>query len=380
MSTMSNTPIDLTKKSSFFVNKKSGIFDNVYVIGAIFVIILVFIGYAVYNYMSISNNLLILPNSSYYGTDISLYEPVFQDTVKIINDCIDICKHDLTCDGITYNSDTQVCLGTKGGQHRNENANYSAWIKPPSEETENTLKDFKKSILVGYTKTTTVINGQKIHNPYILGYFCYSFNIVIYDFYKNYGSWRHIFHKGTTIESGIILNYQSWENLINDYPEQNIGVWLAPFTNNIRIAITTTSLANTSYGSYQDAFIEKCDSLTGKCYITDIMGATWKNNLYVSDGSNPKTKLTTYIEFIDHDLQNIPINTQFNIAINIRGQDAEIYINGKIVKLFRLDGVPILNKSNLYVMNDKSIGGEISNLIYYPDALSLVNVNDIIKL
>ena len=28
---MSNTPIDLTKKSSFFVNKKSGIFDNVYV-------------------------------------------------------------------------------------------------------------------------------------------------------------------------------------------------------------------------------------------------------------------------------------------------------------------------------------------------------------
>ena len=37
--------------------------------------------------------------------------------------------------------------------------------------------------------------------------------------------------------------------------------------------------------------------------------------------------------------------------------------NGKIVKVIKLDGMPILDKSDLYAMNEKTIGGQITNLI-----------------
>ena len=381
--------INLTSKSGFYSyastanHKSTNIFSNIYLIMFMIIIALIFIGYAIYNYIETSSDSIILENSSYYGSDISNYEPIFQENTKTVSDCINICKNDITCDGITYNIDTQACLGTKNGKlRRDEQNNYSAWVKPAGDKF-NALhenKNFAKSVLVGYTKTNKIIDGQKLQNPYMLGYFCYSFNITIYDFYKNYGSWRHIFHKGSEISAGQQLNYQSWENLIVDFPIQTIGVWLAPFTNNLRIAVTTTSLANTAYGSYSDAFIQKCDMQNNSCYITDMPSGKWADNSKSGDGSNPKTTLEKYVEFFDHDLQNIPLNKQINITLNFRGKDVETLINGKILKINKLDGIPDINKSNLYVMNDKTFGGEISNLLYYPDALLLGDIQSIIDL
>ena len=94
----------------------------------------------------------------------------------------------------------------------------------------------------------------------------------------------------------------------------------------------------------------------------------------------PKTKLNTYIEFFDSDLQNIPINKQINITINMQGTDAEVYFDGKIVKVVKLDGVPSISNTNLYVMYDNTFGGEISNLLYYPEPLKLLDVNSILTL
>lgn len=373
--------INLSEKSSFY-EKPTEIFSNIYLILFIFCIGLGFIGYALYTYIKSKQSLNILENSSYYGKEISIYEPLFQVTAKRMVDCIENCDADITCDGVTYNSDTEQCLGTKDGQIRNENSNYSAWVKPPSDKikAEYTNKDFSKSMLIGYTKTKTIVNYKKIQNPYMLGFFSYSFNLTIYDFYKNYGSWRHIFHRGTPIEAGTSLNYQSWESLIVDIPIQCIGVWLAPFTNNLRIAVTTSSFANNTYGSSDNAFVEKCNNLTNQCYITDMPSGKWADNSKLSDGSNPKTKLETYVEFFDHDLQNIPINTQINITIIFRGNNVETLFNGKIIKINSLSGVPILNTSNLYAMNDLTIDGEISNLLYYPDKLLLGEVQSIIDL
>jgi len=376
-----NNNIDLMNKSELFVSKKDKhIFDNIYLIAGIMIIALCFVGYAIYYYLTKNNILDILSNSSYYGSDIANYQPLFQNTVKNINDCINDCNSDITCDGITYNSNTQECLGTKNGQIRNENSNYSAWVKPPNKKIETLNKDFTKAVIVGYTKTMTVVDGKKIQNPYLLGNFAYSFNLSIYDFYKNYGSWRHIFHKGTPINTGTILNYQSWENLIIDYPNQSIGVWLAPFTNNLRVAVTTTSLADTSYGSYPDAFVQKCDNMSNNCYITDTPNGKWTDTSRSGDGSNPKTRLSTYIEFFEHDIQNIPLNKQVNITLNFRGRDAEVYYDGKIVKIIRLDGIPSINKESLYVMNDTTFGGEINNLIYHPEAVLLGDIQSIMSL
>ena len=79
-------------------------------------------------------------------------------------------------------------------------------------------------------------------------------------------------------------------------------------------------------------------------------------------------------------MQNIPINKEINITISFKGRDVEVSYGGKIVKVVKLDGLPTINKSHLYVMNDNTFGGEINNLIYYPDALTLDNIKNIMTL
>jgi hypothetical protein len=370
--------VDLYDKTGFYT-KKTNIFSNTGIVLFIFGISLLFIGYVIYVYFTSTVNNLVQQNSSYYGQNILLYEPIFQQSTSTIKDCIDICNNDLTCDGVTYNNNTQMCMGTKNGQIRNESSEYSAWVKPLN--TNNKVStDFTKAILVGYTNSARSISGTKISNPYMLGNFCYSFNLTIYDFYKNYGYWRHIFHKGTEIQSGSTLSYQSWENLVKDIPNQQIGVWLAPFSNNLRIAVTTTSLGNRSYGSYPDAFIEKCDPGSNTCFITDMPSGKWADTSRASDGSNPKTQLETNIEYFDQDLQNIAINKQTNITVNFINNIAEVYFNGKIVKITQLDGTPNTDKSNLYVLNEKTVNCDISNLLYYPATAKLTDINKIISL
>ena len=371
----------LLNKSTFYEKEPENIFSNLYLTGIIIIIAVFFIGYAMYNYINKLKEDEIKNNSSFYGQDINLYEPLFKEQVNTINECIDMCKNDIICDGITYNDKSQICTGTKNGLLRNETSNYNAWVKPQELKLfEYDKKDFTKTIIVGYTKTKTNISGLKFANPYMLGHFSYSFNLTIYDFYKNYGSWRHIFHKGTSIDDGTLVNYQSWENLVKDFPNQCIGVWLAPFTNNLRIAVTTEIEINKNNGSYNHAFVEICNSNTKDCYITDMPGGNWVDRSRQGDNSTTTTKKITHIEFFDNDLQNIPINKNINITINLKGTDVEIYYDGKIVKVVKLDGIPKSNKSNLYVMNDKTFGGEISNLLYYPDSLSYENVNDILNL
>ena len=60
--------------------------------------------------------------------------------------------------------------------------------------------------------------------------------------------------------------------------------------------------------------------------------------------------------------------------------DAEVYFDGKIVKVVKLDGVPSITNTHLYSMYDNTFGGEISNLIYYPEPLKLPNINSILTL
>lgn len=371
--------VNIANKTGFYQPPKGGIFSNPITVSVIVLIGMAFIGYAfyVYYFTAVDNN--VQANSSYYGKDIALYQPVFQESANTITDCINMCENDITCDGMTYNNRTQICIGTKDGQIRNENSDYSAWVKPKGQQPEKAV-DLKKSVLVGYTKSFRVLDGLKIMNPYMLGNFCWSFNITIYDFNKNYGSWRHIFHKGTPITTGQILSYQSWENLVQDFPNQQIGVWLAPFTNNLRIAITTTSLANRSYGEYPHAFVEKCDTLTGDCYITDMPSGKWTDTSKAGDGSIPNTQVSTNLEYLDQDLQNIPINTQLNVIVNVYNTVVEVYFNGKIVKVSQLGGTPVSDKKNLYVLNDKTANCEISNLLFYPDVVKKADIASIINL
>ena len=375
---MSNKVNNFLNRSSAYKNNEENMFSNVYLVGFILILSLSFIGYAYY-YIYYVDTTTINAKSSYASKDITLYEPLFNEFKPSISECINMCTNDIKCDGITYNSNNQMCTGTQNGKLYDNDIQYSAWVKP-IDTTIKLTTDFSKIVLLGYTKSMKNIGADKLTHPYNVGFFAYSFNLNIYDFYKNFGSWRHVFHIGTQIDNGVIVDYQSWENLIKDFPIQSIGVWLAPFTNNLRIAITTDITTNKSNGSYPDAFMEKCNNLTKDCYITDMPGTKWIDKNKSGDSSISKTNTYKYVEFFDSDLQNIPINKQINITINFRGSYAEVYFDGKIVKVITLDGIPSAVKSGLYVMNDKSFGGEISNLMYSPTDLTLENINDIVNL
>lgn len=372
----------LLNTSKFYditIDSKKRIFDNPYIIIIIILISLVFISYAIY-YNLTNNQDNIKQSSSYYGKDLAFYNPLFNNTSVSISDCISQCNNDLTCDGITYNSDTQYCSGTKNGVIRTDTNNLSAWVKPINTSKTSTTHNLINSILVGDTKVQKTIDGKLIKQPYAIGVYSYSFTLTIFDFYEKYGVWRHVFHKGTKIDPTIPLNYQSWESLITDIPNQCIGVWISPFTNNMRIAITTTSVKGSQNDSFNDAFVQKCDNITGNCFITDVNGSNWNNTSKMSDGSIPNTSINQYIEYVDHDLQNIPINTKVNFTINFIYNYVEIFMNGKLTKTSQLNGTPNFDKSSLYVMNDNTFNGEIKNLLCFPTNLLIVDIANIMTL
>ncbi len=111
-----STKINLHDKTGFYDKKKGAIFEHIYIVLAILVIALLCIGYVAYIYFYAPADNIIKSSSTYYGQNVLLYEPVFQEKSNTIEDCINICKNDLTCDGITYNNDTQLCVGTKNGR------------------------------------------------------------------------------------------------------------------------------------------------------------------------------------------------------------------------------------------------------------------------
>ena len=174
---------------------------------------------------------------------------------------------------------------------------------------------------------------------------------LTFDFYKNYGVWRHIFHKGSAVDTNTPINYQSWETLASSMPDQTIGVWIAPFTNNLRVAISTTTLQGNASGSYPDAFIQKCNPATGTCMITDLPSGKWLDTSRITDGSVPATRPTIQLEYFEHDIQSIPINTKVTFTVNIIGNYVELFMNGKIVKTAMLNGVANFNKAPIMAIS-----------------------------
>ena len=348
-----------------------------YVLIFVALIGLLFILYAVYNYMTNRYN-TIVASSSYYGQDIAQNEPVFKSMESSIADCVEKCKRDLSCDGVTFNSVSNECIGTKNGIYRVEPSNLSSWIKDP---TESAPFNAKENIIVGYADKPQSIKPDKIASPLLVGNFAYSIVINIADFYENQGKWRHIFHKGARPDIPV-MEYANWETLVSEIPEQCIGVWLSPFTNNLRIAVDTTVSGNTNSGYFDDAMVLKCKNVNGEreCYTTDLPGSQWKDVERRGDGSTIKPRIYKNLEYVDHDLTNVPINKPFVLTVNCIAQVIEVYINGRLSKTSQLEGVPNWNNQPIHVMSNTTFAGNIANLIYYPKAINLGEVKQIVSM
>lgn len=350
-------------------------FDYPITLTIIVIICLLFISYTVYKYYSDDKGLKV--GSSYYGMDIANYVPLFEIQANDIEKCQNRCIRDPLCSGLTYNYDTQNCMGSEEGVLRTEKKNFVAWVKP--KEFDNISA--KSGMVLSYADKAKYVKNDKLIPPGIKGDYCYSFYITIFDFYDNFGSWRHVFHKGTPMKelgaSGYDNDYKNWENVATDYPDQSIGVWLAPYTNNLRICYTMVSNQNTKSNSHVHAFIQKCNSLTEECYITDFPDGKKDMVNMIGDGEEVAPKLTKSLEFIEGDIQNIPLNTPIHVAVNFRINNVELYINGRLNKINGLQGTPEFNQEDVYVMYPKTFNGQITNLNYYSQSISQKKINEL---
>jgi hypothetical protein len=224
-----------------------------------------------------------------------------------------------------------------------------------------------------------MVDNKDIPRPRLPTEFNYSFYIYIEDFYDNQGSWKHIFHKGDELLYEKIINTPEWSDIIDEIPNQSIGVWVAPYNNNIRIAITTSSISGEKAlnSEYKDAYKQEIytdpNSNTNKIFISDISYGRFRdptrNNIYDTNiQQQARISVKRQVEYID--IYRIPVKKLIHMSVNFTGMTMEVYMNGNLYKIHSLQGYPEFNIGNLYCMNDKTITGSIIDLKFTPQRLS----------
>jgi hypothetical protein len=284
--------------------------SEIYLTIIILTIALIIIIYTLYYYYSHTKETL-LTGMTYLPKDLVNEEPIFKEQVGDVIECTNRCVNDPLCNGITYDTDSNMCSGTTKGRLRKDGNHLIAW-----EKSEKSLANiFKKTLIVGFASNSQIVDKNKIPQPSMNNEFTYSFGIIIKDHYHNFEYWKHILHKGTQVDGE--LSYRQWDDVVRDYDDQYIGVWIAPFTNNIRISITTR--LETPEGSY---------------------------------------KQSEYTDLVD-----IPINKKHHISVSFKGERImEVYTNGNLIKSVQLNGEPEYNYGDLYIKQNKSFNGSIYNL------------------
>jgi hypothetical protein len=78
-------------------------------------------------------------------------------------------------------------------------------------------------------------------------------------------------------------------------------------------------------------------------------------------------------------IPNIPHNKWLNVLIRCKGKLVDIYINGQVVQSVNLSDIPKQNYGNVYVSQSGGFVGSISNLWYFNHALSINEIQNILK-
>lgn len=257
----------------------------------VFGIMMAFMVYTIYNYYS--SDFGLNPSKTYYGRDLLKYEPIFRDSSENIKDCIEKCELDPLCSGITYDNEEKLCVGTKDGRLRGDSSNFTSWLKSKNEFDPNLLK----TILVGHTENEMNVSQMNIPSPQFVGEFSYTFWLKIDKWYDNFKYWKHVWHRGKPVD--YTINYTQWDDIEKDYDIQLPGVWLAPYTNNLRICYTIKLNKTKKRGGEAHSNVQICLDENGidvrqsnkepiSCYTTGMTNS--RKNIEVNKNAFQITK------------------------------------------------------------------------------------------
>jgi hypothetical protein len=373
---------------------KDDILNHPYIIlGLVFAFIIVVV-YVIYKYAVTDQP---LQGYTFFANDILKLDPLFTESASNVDECINLCKQQSNCEGITFDSINNTCVGQKNGRLRTDEDNYYSWVKRKKENIYNrngsikSIDQIKPLIDTLKSNNKVIISSKDIPSPPFPDTYSCSFVIKIQDWYENYSYWRHILHKGTPIDKTVnnknkMIQYHNWEKIAIDIPEQSMGFWLSPFQNNLRIAITTVSKTPQSR-TYPHANIEKClckntdnrlkefqkefktrsekaaEEKCSNCWITDQEG-DYEN----AEDSKIDTKDFVSMDYID--VQDLQTNIATQIALSVQGNIIEVYVNGVFKANKVLNGTPRWSNGDLYIHNQKTYKGELNNLMIIPSAIN----------
>lgn len=77
------------------------------------------------------------------------------------------------------------------------------------------------------------------------------------------------------------------------------------------------------------------------------------------------------------DIDGIPINRWFNIAIRLQNKIVDVYINGAIAKRLAFSSLPKQNYGDIYICQNKGFTGSLSDLRYFDSALNVFDLTNI---
>lgn len=252
-----------------------------------------------------------------------------------IEECVEVCEDNPYCTGLTYNTKSNKCTMLTRGVVTEGTDHHISWLK------ENKDLSLLLDTLISKNPTNMLSIPNKNIAKGLSNKFCIAFHMNILDFYdstttnpdkeNDYKVWKHILHKGV-LKNKNIIESDKWEDIVdnNKYGSvysQDIGFWLAPYTNNIRICFKIETL-NENMNEYNDTII---------------------NN----------------IQFID--IRNVPVNELFFIAVNVNDRIIEVYINNKIHTITVLNGSVNISNADIHIKYKPFFNGIIKNVHFIPD-------------
>jgi hypothetical protein len=101
--------------------------------------------------------------------------------------------------------------------------------------------------------------------------------------------------------------------------------------------------------------------------------------VFVKEGSNTLVIFqNTYNNILENvEVDNIPMNKWFHLAIRVENKNMDVFINGKIASSYILTSPPKQNYGNLYLSHGDGFNGKMSSLRYFSKSLSGTQINDI---
>lgn len=307
----------------------------------VFLIAVIYGGYTIFNYYY---QTMVLQGYSYLSDDLKNMEYLFELENTTKEDCLQNCNTDYLCSGMTYDASTNMCYGVKKGKLRADDSHIYAWVKDKS-NVEMATDD---NLMVSWTKVHQVIPLKQIPVPPFPNRYSVSLWIQIDDWYDNHALWRSVVYQGTKPDDE--LHMTTWGDVITKIPKQRFGVWISPYTNNLRCVVGTKVPFDTGIAT-EHPNNKLCKGRD--CYV--------KVN-QVND--------RFYYELEHVDVKNIDINTPFMLTMVIEDYSLGIYINGKLKHNIKLDGMPVPLNADCYVKPEKTYKGHLMQLRLWETGLA----------